>query len=212
MELLQAMQKMTEASMGTQIGSLASKMEAGQAKAEVNLADMKESLKEAMRVAVSAIEGKMEVIVHSTQSEQDKKIQRRNENVAEWQDIPNEGAAVARVECKEQGPKEMEPGEERQMVPAEEDAVESSRTKKRPRGRRIAIGQRVRPTKLIRGDGESRRKLVAPLQEGVLLCNSGMVEKKHLQGYPDPKKWHRSVDIRAEITSGKWKNAHEGLI
>jgi hypothetical protein len=28
----------------------------------------------------------------------------------------------------------------------------------------------------------------------------------------DNHEWHRSVDIRAEITSGKWKNAHEGLI
>jgi hypothetical protein len=64
-------------------------------------------------------------------------------------------------ECKEQGPKESESGAERQ-VPTEEVAVKSSGiTKKRPRGRRIAAGRRVRPTIQIRGDCESRRKLVA---------------------------------------------------
>jgi hypothetical protein len=189
MELLKAMREMmaeaeaerkadqakAEANMERQIGSLASNMntdkeemkadqkmmEENQAKAEANLVDMKESLKETMRVAVSVIEGKMEVIVHSTRFEWDKKIQRRNENVTERQEIPKEGVAVARLECEEQGPKEMEPGAERQLVPAEEVAVKSSRTKKRPRGRRIAVGRRIKPTKLIRGDGESRRKLVA---------------------------------------------------
>jgi hypothetical protein len=71
------------------------------------------------------------------------------------------GPAVARLECEEQGPKGMEPGEERQLVPAEEVAVKSSRTKKRPRGQRVTAGRRVKPTKLPRGDCESRRKLVA---------------------------------------------------
>jgi hypothetical protein len=122
---------------------------------------MKESLKEAMRVAVSAIEGKMEAIVHSTRSERDKKIQRRNKNVTERQEIPKEGAAVASLECEEQGPKEMESGAEWQLVPAEEVAMKSLRTKKRPRGRHIAAGRRIKPTKLVREDGESWKKLVA---------------------------------------------------
>jgi hypothetical protein len=44
----------------------------------------------------------------------------------------------------------------------EKAAVKPSRvTKKRHRGRHIAAGQRVKPTKLTRGDCKSRRKLVA---------------------------------------------------
>jgi hypothetical protein len=50
--------------------------EENQAKAEANLADMKESLKEAMRVAVSAIEGKMEAAVNTVRSELDGKIEK----------------------------------------------------------------------------------------------------------------------------------------
>jgi hypothetical protein len=62
------------------------------AKIDTNQVQLEESLKEAMRVAVSAIEGKMEAIVHSTRSERDKKIQHWNENVTERQEIPKEGA------------------------------------------------------------------------------------------------------------------------
>jgi hypothetical protein len=99
---------------------------------------------------VSAIEGKMEAIVHSIRSERDGKIRRRIENVMERQEICKEGAAVASLECKEQGPKDRESRAERQMVPkVEAAAVKSSGiTKKRHRGRRIAAGRRVKPTQL----------------------------------------------------------------
>jgi hypothetical protein len=91
MELLQAMQKMmdanqakAEASMKThmqemmerQIGSLALNMKANQEEMKAdreemkaNQARMEESLKEEMRLTVSAIEGKMEATVHSIRSE-----------------------------------------------------------------------------------------------------------------------------------------------
>jgi hypothetical protein len=82
-------------------------------------------LKEAIRVMVSAIEEKMEAIVHSTRSERDKNIQRRNENVTECQEIPKEKAAVASLKCEGQGHKELEFGAERQLVPAEEVARKS---------------------------------------------------------------------------------------
>jgi hypothetical protein len=63
---------------------------------------------------------------------------------------------VANREYKEQGPKELESGAERREVPTEKAAVKSARvTKKRLRGRQIAAGQRVRPTKQIREDCES---------------------------------------------------------
>jgi hypothetical protein len=110
--------------MERQIGSLVSGMKANQEEmkadreeTKANRARMEESLKEEMRLAVSAIEGKMEAIVHSIRSERDGKIQRRIENVTERQDIPKEGAAVASLECKEQGPKELESGVERREVP-----------------------------------------------------------------------------------------------
>jgi hypothetical protein len=61
-----------------------------------------------MRLTVSAIEGKMEAIVHSILSERYEKIQRRSENVTDRQEIPKEGAAVACPECEPQGPKELE--------------------------------------------------------------------------------------------------------
>jgi hypothetical protein len=89
---------------------------------------------------VSAIEGKMEAIVHSSWSKQNEKTQHWRENVTEWKEIPKEGAAVASLECEGQGPKNLESGAERQLVPAEEVAKKSSRTKKWPRGRRIAAG------------------------------------------------------------------------
>jgi predicted phage-related endonuclease len=60
--------KANQANMERQISSLASKFDANQAR-------MEESLKEEMRLTVSAIEGKMEAIVHSIRSERDGKIQ-----------------------------------------------------------------------------------------------------------------------------------------
>jgi hypothetical protein len=89
---------------------------------EANQARVEESLKEAMRVAVSAFEEKMEAIVHSIRSERDEKTQDRSENVTERQEIPKEGAAVASLECEEQGPKELESRAERQLVPTEDVA------------------------------------------------------------------------------------------
>jgi PDZ domain-containing secreted protein len=86
---------------------------------EANQARMEESLKEAMRLTVSAIEEKMEAIVHSIRSERDGKIQRQIENVMERQEILKKGAAVASLECEEQGA-------ERQMVPKEEAAAVES--------------------------------------------------------------------------------------
>jgi hypothetical protein len=100
---------------------------------------------------------------------------------------------VARLECEEKGPKGMEPGEERQLVPAEEVAVKSSRTKKRPRGQRIAVGRRVKPTKLIRGDGESRRKLVATCRK-VSLCAAVAWRRKNF-----------FRDIRTQGNFGPWQ-------
>jgi hypothetical protein len=89
-------------------------------------------------------------------------LTKKLEEKSERQEIPKEGAAVASLECEEQGPKKWESGAERREVPTEKAAVKSSRiSKKRPRGLHIAAGRRVRPTKLIRGDCESRRKLVA---------------------------------------------------
>jgi hypothetical protein len=150
-EDMKADRKADQEMMETQIGSLASKM-------DTNQAQMEERLKEAMKVTVSAIEGKMEAIVHSTRSGRDEKTQARSEKVTERQEIPKEGAAVANLE---QGPKEMESGAERQMVPMEEVERKSSRTKKQPRGRRVAAGRRIKPTRMTRGDGKSEEKLVA---------------------------------------------------
>jgi hypothetical protein len=80
-------------------------------------ADWDAHVQEIVVKTVSAIGSKMEAIVHCSWSERDGKIQCRSENVLEWQEIPKEGAAVASLECKEQGPKDMESGAERQMVP-----------------------------------------------------------------------------------------------
>jgi hypothetical protein len=121
---------------------------------EVHQARMEERLKEAMRVMVSAIEGKTQAIVHSTRSEWDKEIQCRNESVTERQEIPKEGAALARRECEEcKGPKVMQSRAKCQLVPVEEVARKSSRMKKRPKGCRTAAGRCVKPMKLTRGDG-----------------------------------------------------------
>jgi hypothetical protein len=194
-ELLQAMQKMmeanqvkAEANMGRQISSLVFKMDAnqGEMKAaqemmEANQARMEESLKEAMRVTVSAFEEKMQAIVHPSWSERDEKVPHRSENVTEQQEIPKEGAAVANVDCKDQGPRQLESGVESQLVPAEEVAVKSSRTKKRPRSRCIAAGRHVKPTKLIRGDSESWRKLVATCRK-VSRCAAVAWRRRHIFG------------------------------
>jgi hypothetical protein len=83
------------------------------------------------------------------------------EEKSEQQEVPKEGPAEAHLECEGQGHKEWKSGAERQLVPMEEVTRNSSGTKKRPRGRRIAAGRHLKPTKLIQGDGESRRKLVA---------------------------------------------------
>jgi hypothetical protein len=124
-------------------------------------ADWDVHVQEIVAKTVSAIEGKMEAIVHSSQSERDEKTQHWRENVTERKEIPKKGAAVASLECERQGPKDLESGAEHQLVPADKVIRKSSRMKKRPRGRCIAAGRRVKPTKLTRGDGESRRKLVA---------------------------------------------------
>jgi hypothetical protein len=80
----------------------------------------------------------------------------------ERQEIPKEGVAVASLECIEQGPKEMESGAERQMVPTEGAARKSSGiTKKRHSGRRMAAGRRAKPKKPTRGDCGSRGRFVA---------------------------------------------------
>jgi hypothetical protein len=119
------------------------------AKAEANLttytqqemnADWDSHVQEVVTKTVGALEERMEAIVHSTRPEWDEEIPRRSENVTERQEIPKEGATVANVDCKDQGHKEWESGVERRMVPMEEVARKSSRTKKRPRGRRIAAG------------------------------------------------------------------------
>jgi hypothetical protein len=115
------MQEMME----RQIGPLASDKKANQAKAEADrkadqakieanmqeiVAEMKADpyahMQEVVAKTVSAIEGK---IVHSIRSEQDGKIQDRSENVTERQEIPKEGAAVASLKCKEQGPRNWNP-------------------------------------------------------------------------------------------------------
>jgi hypothetical protein len=134
--------------MERQIGSLVSKM-------DTNLA-------------------RMDAIVRSIRYEPEETIQRRSENVTERQEIPEEGAAVASLE---QGPKEVESGSERREVPKKEVAVNSSRTtKKRPRGRRTDAGRRVKPTKLTRGDGESRKKLVAACRK--VSCRAAVAWRK----------------------------------
>jgi hypothetical protein len=159
-----------EAKMERQIGSLASDMKANQAKAEANMqrivtelkADWDTHMQEVVAKTVSAIEEKLEAIVHSSRSERDEKIQRRSENVTERQEIPKEGAAVASLECQESSPKEWESEAERREFSEKEVAEKSSKvTKKRSRGRRIAAGRRVKPTKLTREECESRRRLVA---------------------------------------------------
>jgi hypothetical protein len=76
----------------------------------------------------------MEAIVHSIRSEHDEKIQCRSENVTEWQEIPKEGATVASLERKVQGPKELESRVERRKVPTEEVTVKSSRVMKKRLG------------------------------------------------------------------------------
>jgi hypothetical protein len=106
------------------------------------VAEMKDDrdahVQEVVAKRVSAIEGKMEATVHSIRSERGEKIQRRTENVTERQEIPKEGAAVANLGREEQGHKELESRVDRQLVLAEEVARKSSRTNKRPRGRRIS--------------------------------------------------------------------------
>jgi regulator of protease activity HflC (stomatin/prohibitin superfamily) len=71
-------------------------------------ADQDTHVQEIVTKTVSAIEEKMEAIVHSIRSEWDGKIQCRSENV---------------LECKEQDLKELKSGAECQMVPMK-DAVE----------------------------------------------------------------------------------------
>jgi hypothetical protein len=147
-EVMQANQAKAEGNMKTQISSLASEMKA----------DWDAHMQEVVAKTVSVIEEKMEAIVHPIRSEWDGKIQRRIENVlGAWQE-----EMVASLECKEQGPKELESGAKCQMVPTKDAIGKSVRgRKKRQRGQHIAAGRRVKPTKLTRGDCESRRKLVA---------------------------------------------------
>jgi hypothetical protein len=130
-------------------------------------------MQDIVAIRVSAIEDKMEAIVHSILSEWDWKIQRRIENVVERQEIPKEEAAVhtmrawqeetaASLEYKEPSPKEMESEVERRKVSTEEAAVKSSGlTKKRHRGRHIAAGRRREPKELTQRDWGSRGKLTA---------------------------------------------------
>jgi hypothetical protein len=125
---------------------------------------MEETLKGEMRLTVSAIEDKMEAIVHSIWSEWDGKIQCRIENVMEWQEIPKEEAAVhtmrawqeetvASLECKEQGLKELESKVERREVPMEEATMKSlGIMKKWHRGRHIAAGRHREPKELTQRD------------------------------------------------------------
>jgi hypothetical protein len=83
-------QAKAEVKMERQIGSLASDMKANQEETKAdrqetkaNQAQMEESLKEEMRLTVSAIEDKMEATVHSIRSQRDERIQRWSENVTE---------------------------------------------------------------------------------------------------------------------------------
>jgi hypothetical protein len=149
---------------------------------------MEESLKGEMRLTVSAMEDKMEAIVHSIRSEQDGKIQRRSENVMERQGIPKEEAAVhtmrawqeetlASLECKEQGLKELESEVERREVPTEEAAVKSSGiTKKRHRGRHSCRATQRAKRADPNGLGISG-EVGCHLQEGVPPCSSGMAKR-----------------------------------
>jgi acetyl-CoA carboxylase alpha subunit len=115
---------------------------------------------------ISAIEDKIEAIIHSIRSERDGKIQRQIENVMERQEIPKEAAVhtmrawqeetvachetmAARLEYKEPMSKDMESEVECQKVPMKKAAVKSSRrTKKRHRSRHLAAGRRREPREL----------------------------------------------------------------
>jgi hypothetical protein len=116
-----------------QVGSLASKIDANRKKMKADREERK--VDDQAKAAQEMMERQIKAIVHSTQSERDVKIQRRSENITERQEIPKEVAAVARLECEDQGPKELESGVERREVPKEEVTEKSSSvTKKRPRG------------------------------------------------------------------------------
>jgi hypothetical protein len=68
----------------------------------------------------------------------------------------------ANPEKEEPSPKEMESEVERQEVPMENVAAKPvGGRKKRQRGRNLTAGRRGKPTKLTRGDCESREMLVA---------------------------------------------------
>jgi hypothetical protein len=178
-----------------QIAEMLSQMKADQAKAEANrearltlaeanmqqiVAELKADRDTHVQEIVAKIDAnqeRLEARVRSIRYEQDEKIRRRSENVTVRQEIPKEGAAV---ESLERGPKEVESEVERREVPTEEAAVKSSRVmKKRSRGRRTAAGRRVNPTKLIRGDGESRKKLVAACRK-VSCCAAVAWRKRNL--------------------------------
>jgi hypothetical protein len=159
---MKADQAKAEANRKADQAQMVSNMKTIQERMEASQERMENRLKEAMRVTVSAMNERMDAIVHSSRSERDEKTESRSESVPERQEIPKEGAALASLECEEEGPKEEESEAERREVPTVEAAMESSRVmKKRSRGRRTAAGRRVKPTKLTRKDGESRRRLVA---------------------------------------------------
>jgi fused signal recognition particle receptor len=159
------MQEMME----KQIGSLASKMDANQERMEAIVHSIRYEWDEKIQRRSENVTERQEIpkegaAVASLECEkQGPKEMEANFTTCRTETmVCQEETTVASLECQEPTSKEGESEAERREVPKEEVAVKSSRvTKKRPRGRRIAAGRRVKPTKLIRGDGESRKKLVA---------------------------------------------------
>jgi hypothetical protein len=141
------------------IKDLLARLEANQAKMDVEVKEMSEE--------IHSIRARMRAL-------RDERTEANFVTCRTEAMVYQEETTVASQEDKEPTSKEMESEGERREVPTEEAAVEF--LKKRHRGQRIAAGRRVKPTKLIRGDGESWKKLVAACRK--VSCSAAVAWRK----------------------------------
>jgi hypothetical protein len=148
-----------------QIAEMLSQMEAKR--------KVEQKVMEAHQARMEAIQAETEAIRARTRALQDE----RTEANSKARPIETNPETVAIRECEEQSPKEVESEVERWEVPKEKAAEKSSMVmKKRPRGRRIRAGRHVKPTKLARGDGQSRERLVATCRK--VSCHAALAWRK----------------------------------
>jgi hypothetical protein len=136
-----------------QIVEMVSQMEASrkadQAKAEADGKADREKMEDRLKEKIKTIQTKMKAHMQEIMEAQFGSLAAQLRTCRTEMMVCQQETTLASLESKEQGPKEMESEAEHREVPKEEVAEKSLRVMKmRPRGRRIAAGQCVKPTKL----------------------------------------------------------------